>query len=63
MPNKIKQKGAGTDSSIFDAVKRAKTRRKQLEAAGGVEPSNPIDDTMNELENENDQFKELFESN
>ena len=50
MARGVKQKtGLNTDSSIGDAVKRARERRKQLEEAGGVE-YNKTDDLSNELD-------------
>ena len=62
MPREIKQKG-GTDNSfgIKDAAKNAKIKHKQLQQASGVEPQNEADAILNELDNNNDQFKELFE--
>jgi len=63
MPRGIKQKtGLDTDFSITDAVKRAKTRRSQLEAAGNV-TSNPVDDLNSELErmDEPENVRKIFE--
>lgn len=63
MPRDIKKRGGlKTDFSITDAQKRARTRRKQLEAAGGL-TSNPIDDISQELDEEgmSDFEKDVFE--
>jgi predicted nucleic acid-binding Zn-ribbon protein len=62
MARRIKKTGLGVDSSIKDAEKRAKTRRKQLEAAGGM-THNRIDDLNDELDKEgmSDYEKEVFE--
>jgi hypothetical protein len=61
MPRGMKKTGLNTDSSIVDAQKRARQRRKQLEAASGI-TSNPIDDLNDELEQEgmSDYEKEVF---
>ena len=52
MPRNIKKVGGeGTDFSITDAAKRARMRRRQLDAAAGVE-HNKIDDINQALEDE-----------
>ena len=63
MPRGIKKTGGlNTDFSITDAVKRAKTRRQQLEDAGGMS-SNPTDDLSEELDRgeESDYVRKIFE--
>ena len=63
MARGIKQiKKEGTDFSITDAVKRAKTRRSQLDEAAGI-PSNPVDDLSDALDrgNESEDVYKIFE--
>jgi hypothetical protein len=54
-------KKEGVDFSITDAAKRARTRRKQLDAAAGND-HNRIDDLNDELEShgQSDYEKEVF---
>ena len=60
MARGVKQKtGLNTDSSIVDAMKRAKERKRQLEEAGGL-TSNPTDDLSDELDrNPNPDYQRL----
>jgi len=63
MARGIKQKsGLNTDSSIQDAMKRARVRRQQLNDAAGI-TSNDYDDLSRELETEgmSDYERDVFE--
>ena len=65
MARGIKQKKSdlNLDSSIGQAAQRAKTRRKQLEAAGGMD-YNKVDDISEALDTEGmtDMEKDIFEN-
>jgi hypothetical protein len=60
---KQKKSGLNVDSSIWDAVKSAKDRRKQLDAAAGTE-HNKVDDLSEALDTEGmtDMEKDIFEN-
>ena len=64
MPRGIqKQGGLDTDFSITDAVKRIKTRKRQLEEAAGFVAPNETDMLNEELEqqNEPESIRRIFE--
>ena len=62
MARGIKKTGLNVDSSIQEAAKRAKTRRSQLEEAGGM-VHNEADDLNNELDRmgEDENIRKIFE--
>ena len=61
---RIKKTGLNTDSSIQDAQKRMKTRKKQLEEAAGYTSKNETDLLNAELEKdptESEAVRKIFE--